>query len=84
LRQAIVKRTELFERTVTEKLMTYALGRGLTYHDMPVVRSIVRSSARENYRFSTLVFGIINSAPFQTRIKLAEEPERSSARTAAR
>jgi hypothetical protein len=84
LRQAIVKRTDVFVRTMTEKLMTYALGRGLTYHDMPVVRDIVRNAARQDYRFSTIVHGIINSAPFQMRIKPAQESERQPIQAAAR
>jgi hypothetical protein len=84
LRQAIVKRTDVFVRTLTEKMMTYALGRGLTYHDMPAVRDIVRNSARQNYRFSTIVLGIINSAPFQMRIKPSQESERQSTQAAAR
>jgi hypothetical protein len=75
LRQAIVKRTDVFVRTMTEKLLTYALGRGLTSHDMPVVRAIVRTSAGQNYRFSTLLLGIVNSSPFQMRIKPAQESE---------
>ena len=79
LRQAVVKRTDVFVRTMTEKLMTYALGRGLTYHDMPVMRAVVRNSARQNYRFSTLVLGIVNSSPFQVRIKPAPEPESARA-----
>jgi hypothetical protein len=64
---------------MTEKLMIYALGRGLTYHDMPVMRTIVRSAARQNYRFSTLVLGIVNSSPFQMRIKPAPETESTRA-----
>jgi hypothetical protein len=47
--------------------MTYALGRELTHHDMPVVRGIVRDAAGNDYRFSSLVLGIINSAPFTMR-----------------
>jgi hypothetical protein len=62
-------------------MLTYALGRGLTYHDMPVVRAILRSSAGQSYRFSTLVLGIVNSSPFQMRIKPA--PEADSTRAAA-
>ena len=69
LRQAVVKRSDVFVRTMTEKMLIYALGRGLTSHDMPVVRGIVRNAARQNYKFSTLVLGIVNSAPFQMRIK---------------
>jgi hypothetical protein len=49
-------------------LLTYALGRGLEYTDMPVVRSIVKDSAAQNYRFSSLVAGIVKSAPFQMRM----------------
>ena len=67
LRQALSARPEMFARTLTEKLLTYALGRGLDYHDMPVVRSIVNDAARNNYRFSAIVLGIIQSAPFQMR-----------------
>jgi hypothetical protein len=67
LRQALLGRPEVFVGTMTEKLLTYALGRGLDYHDMPVVRSIVRQSAGSDYRFSSLVLGIVNSVPFQMR-----------------
>jgi len=69
LRAALAKRPEQFVGTMTEKLLTYALGRGLTAHDMPVVREIVRESARNNYRFSSIVMGIVKSSPFQMRIK---------------
>ena len=58
-----------FARVVTEKLLTYALGRGVEYADMPLVRSIVRDAAGSNYRFSSLVLGIVRSAPFQMNIK---------------
>jgi len=54
--------------TVTEKLLTYALGRGLGSYDMPTVRAIVRHSAKEEYRFSSLIIGIVNSTPFQKRV----------------
>ncbi len=67
LRQALLKQPEIFVGTLTEKLLTYALGRGLTSDDMPVVREIVRDSARQSYRFSSLIMGIVNSAPFQMR-----------------
>jgi len=49
--------------------MTYALGRGLDYYDMPAVRQIVKESAASDYRFSSLVLGIVNSTPFQKRVK---------------
>ena len=59
---------EEFVRTVAEKLLTFALGRGLTYLDAPTVRTIVRDAARHDYRWSSLVFGIVRSAPFQEQI----------------
>jgi Protein of unknown function (DUF1592)/Protein of unknown function (DUF1588)/Protein of unknown function (DUF1585)/Protein of unknown function (DUF1587)/Protein of unknown function (DUF1595)/Cytochrome C oxidase, cbb3-type, subunit III len=76
LRQAILKRPQTFAGTMTEKLMTYALGRGLEYYDMPAVRGIVREMAKNDYRFSTMVLGIVKSAPFQMRVKKGEaQPE---------
>ena len=71
LRQALNKHPEMFVRTVTEKLMTYGLGRGLDYRDMPLVRQIARESAKSNYKWSSLVLGITTSAPFQMK-KAAE------------
>ena len=67
LRNALVRDPETFVRTMTEKLLTYAVGRGLTASDMPVVRAIVRDARAENYRFSSLVLGIVRSVPFQMR-----------------
>ncbi len=67
LRQALMREPEVFVRTFTEKLLTYALGRGLTAADMPVIRSIVRQARAEDYRFSSLMRGIIHSAPFEMR-----------------
>jgi hypothetical protein len=67
LRDALVRRPEVLVGTMTEKLMIYALGRTLEYQDMPAVRAIVQSSARDNYRFSSLVRGIVSSVPFQMR-----------------
>jgi hypothetical protein len=58
---------EEFLNTVTEKLLIYALGRGLEPYDQPAVRGILRESAKDNYRFSALVTAIINSVPFQMR-----------------
>ena len=72
LRQAIVKRSDVFVGTVTQKLLTYALGRGLDYRDMPAVRAIVRQAAPA-YRFSSLVLGIVHSAQFQMRIRPLQE-----------
>jgi len=69
LRNALLRYSPQFARVVTEKLLTYALGRGVEYQDMPVVRAIVRDAARNNYRFSTLIEGIVNSEPFQMNRK---------------
>jgi mono/diheme cytochrome c family protein len=73
-------RPEQFVQTMTRMLMTYALGRGTDYYDMPVIRGIERDAAKQNYRFSALVLGIVNSPPFQ--MKMTRQLE-SSARTLA-
>jgi hypothetical protein len=70
LRRALLKHPENFVQTLTEKLMVYALGRGLTYEDMPAIREIVRSSQGQDYRFSAIVLGLVKSAPFQMRVKM--------------
>jgi mono/diheme cytochrome c family protein len=70
LREAILSRPNAFVTIVTEKMMTYALGRGLEPSDMPVVRRIVKKAAQNDYRLSSVVMGIIESAPFQMRTKL--------------
>ena len=67
LRNVLVSHPDRFVRTFTKKLLTYALGRGLEYYDMPVVRAIVRDAGRDNYRFSSIVIGIAKSAPFRMR-----------------
>jgi hypothetical protein len=67
LRKLLLEREELIVHTVTEKLLTYALGRGLESYDQPAVRSILRESAPRNYRWSSLILGIVNSTPFQMR-----------------
>jgi hypothetical protein len=69
LRNALLRYSPQFARVVTEKLLTYALGRGVEYQDMPVVRAIVRDAARNDYRFSSLIEGIVNSEPFQMNRK---------------
>jgi mono/diheme cytochrome c family protein len=83
LRQALLRQPEIFVGTVTEKLFTYALGRGLSYSDMPTVRAIVRETAPD-HRFSTIVLGIVNSTAFQKRMKPAQDVENPAVRTAAR
>jgi hypothetical protein len=67
LRTALLRRPDVFVSTMTEKLMTYALGRGLEYYDAPTVRAIVRTAHADDYRFSSLVLGIIDSPAFQMR-----------------
>jgi len=67
LRQDLLSRPRVFVGTMTEKMLTYALGRGLEYYDMPAVRKIVREAEGQDYRFSTLVMGIAKSMPFQMR-----------------
>lgn len=67
LRKALLSRSDSFVTAATEKLLTYALGRGIHYYDMPAVRSIVRDAAKNKYQFSSLVLGIIKSAPFQMK-----------------
>jgi len=67
LRNALLSRPELFVTTLTEKLLTYGLGRGLESYDAATVRKIVREARSDNYRFSSLIIGVVNSAPFQMR-----------------
>jgi mono/diheme cytochrome c family protein len=67
LEQALLQRPELFVQTLAEKLMTFALGRGLEHYDAPAVRRIVRDAEQEDYRFSKIVVGIVQSVPFQMR-----------------
>src|SRR5579885_551730 len=71
LRKSLMGRSDQFVRVVTEKLLTYALGRGLEYQDMPMLRSIVRESASSNYRFSSILLGIVKSPAFQMNQKIA-------------
>jgi hypothetical protein len=72
LRKALLSRPDIFAGTVTEKLLIYALGRGLEPVDLPVVRGIVRGTAAQNYAMQAIVMGIVRSAPFQMRTKLTE------------
>ena len=68
LRSALLRRPDLFVGTLTEKLMTYGLGRGLEFHDAPAVRTVVRHAQAQDYRFSSLVLGIVRSDPFLMRV----------------
>jgi len=67
LRREIAKRPEVFVGVITEKMLTYALGRGLGYYDMPAVRKIVDDARSSNYRFSSIVLGVARSVPFQMK-----------------
>jgi len=79
LRENLKRYSPQFARFMTEKLLSYAMGRGVEYFDMPVVRSIVNTAEPDNYRFSTLVTNIVKSDPFQMRTK--EVPENSVAQS---
>jgi len=67
LREVLMSKRDLFVETVTERLLTYALGRGVEQYDHPVLRKITREAAADNHRWSSLILGIVNSAPFQMR-----------------
>jgi hypothetical protein len=80
LEAALLRRPELFVATLTENLLTFALGRGVEYYDAPAVRKIVNEAKKEDYRFSSLILGIVKSVPFQMR--RAEEAVKKSHRQA--
>jgi hypothetical protein len=67
LRREIAKRPEVFAGVLTERMMTYAVGRGLEYYDMPAVRKVVQDARASNYRFSDIVLGVARSVPFQMK-----------------
>ena len=67
LRRVLLDRSGQFVETVTEKLLVYALGRGVEHHDRPVIRAIVRAAAEDDHRWSSLILGIVESAPFRMR-----------------
>ncbi len=79
LREFTVANGEVFAQAVTEKLLTYAIGRGLEYADMPLVRSITQDAARNDYRFSSLLMGVIRSPGFTMNTKAA--PDMTAANT---
>jgi mono/diheme cytochrome c family protein len=72
LRSALVGRSDTFVRVIAEKLLTYALGRGVEYEDMPLVRSILREANTSKYKFSNLVLGIVKSPAFQMNMKMTD------------
>jgi hypothetical protein len=84
LRSALLGRPELFVKALTEKLLVYALGRGLDYYDEPTVRAIVQAAGTAEYRFDALVAGIVKSMPFQMRRAAPRAPDAEGAAAAAR
>jgi hypothetical protein len=67
LEKALMQHPEMFVGTMVERLLTFALGRGVEYYDAPAIRRIVRDARSSNYRFSSLILGIASSTPFQMR-----------------
>jgi hypothetical protein len=83
LRQWVVSRSDQFIRVVTEKLLTYGLGRGVEYQDMPMLRSIVHDAAPGKYKFSSLVLGIVKSPAFQMNMKTEDSnPQQAASKSA--
>jgi hypothetical protein len=78
LRQALLRYSDQYVRVFTERLMTYALGRGVEYYDMPVIRSIDRDASRNNYRFVPLIMGVVKSEPFQMNMKSQASEQRAA------
>jgi hypothetical protein len=83
LRAALLAKPDQFTQTLTEKLMTYGLGRPLEYSDMPTVRAIVRKVGQQNYRFSALVTEIVTSPAFQQTAPPSAEPKPSTLQASA-
>jgi hypothetical protein len=67
LREVLLKKKDMFVETFTERLLTYALGRGVEEYDHPVIRKITSEAAADNQRWSSIILGIVNSTPFQMR-----------------
>jgi hypothetical protein len=73
-RKALLNHQEEFVGTLTEKLLTYALGRGIEYYDMPAVRRIIREAAPREYRWSDILMGVVTSVPFRMSRALVPDP----------
>jgi Protein of unknown function (DUF1585) len=80
LRNALLQHPEQFAQTFTEKMMTYALGRGVEYYDMPGIRKIVKDSKRDNYKFSSIVMGIVSAPVFQSNMVERAAPAQIAAK----
>ena len=83
LRKWILSQPGQVVSAITEKLLIFALGRGLEYYDAPAVRKIVRDAASDNYRFQTLILGVVQSAPFQMRMTESRDTDRTRTTTVA-
>jgi hypothetical protein len=79
-----MKRPRQFVGTFTERMLAYALGRSVAYYDMPTVREIVQQSAADNYRFSSVVLGVVESVPFQFRKTTEKTGQTVAASTGSR
>jgi hypothetical protein len=79
LRNALVNYSPQFVRNISERLMTYAVGRGVEYYDMPTIRTIVRDAGTKNNRFSAIVLGVVKSPQFQSNTKITQIKERAVA-----
>jgi hypothetical protein len=66
-RAVLLSHQDQFVRTFVEKLLTYSLGRGVEYYDMPAIRKILKDAARDDYRWSSIILGVVRSVPFQMR-----------------
>ena len=77
LEEAILQRPQMFVRTMTEKMMTFALGRAVEPFDGPAIRTIESESSSDNYKFSSIVTGIVLSDPFRLRLSKSETTERA-------
>jgi hypothetical protein len=84
LRKALLAHSDEFVQTFTEKMMTYALGRGIEYYDMPAIRKIVRTSKADNYKFSSIVLGIVSTPAFQSSVTEEEKPKPAAQQVAAK
>ncbi len=84
LRKALLAHSDEFVQTFTEKMMTYALGRGVEYYDMPAIRKIVRNAKADNYKFSSIVMGIVSTPAFQSSITEQETPKPAPQQVAAK
>jgi hypothetical protein len=78
LRKMLADHPDVFSGVMAEKLLTYALGRGVEYYDMPAVRKIVQQAQSNDLRFSSLVLGVVESVPFEMKIKTASSAPDSS------